>query len=88
MRKTKIPYIRDLTPEEDAKIRADIATDPDTWEIPADAVPLRVGRPAGETKQQVTVRLDIDLVRALKQPDPKGWQTRLNAAARAGMKLD
>ncbi len=39
------------------------------------------GRPRGETKQQVTVRLDTDLVEKLRAMGP-GWQTRMNAELR------
>ena len=83
----KPPLIKDNTPEEEAEIQRQIANDPDTWEIPKDAKVLRRGRPRGVTKKQVTVSLDIELIEALKTPDPKGWQTRLNAAARAGLKM-
>ncbi len=82
----KIPLIRDNTPEEEAAIKKAIAEDSDTWEIPEGAKPLRRGRPAGQKKAKVTVRLDLDLIEALKGSDPKGWQTRLNSAAWAGLK--
>ena len=82
----RIPPIRDNTPEEEAAIKKAIAGDPDTWEIPEGAKPLRRGRPAGRTKTKVTVRLDNDLIDALKGEDPKGWQTRLNAVAWAGLR--
>ena len=81
-----IPYIRDNTPEEEAEIQRQIAEDPDTWEFTGKIARGR-GRPRGATKRQVTVSLDIDLIEALRTPDPKGWQTRLNAAARAGLGL-
>ncbi|WP_417516472.1 BrnA antitoxin family protein [Minwuia sp.] len=81
------PVIPDNTPEQEAATRRAITEDPDTWEIAEDSVPIRVGRPPGRTKEQVTVRLDKDLISELKKPDPKGWQTRLNAAARAGLKM-
>jgi len=51
----------------------------------------RRGRPrlsANERKQQVTVRIDMDVIEALKKPDPKGWQTRLNAVLRSALKLE
>ena len=83
----KPPVIKDNTPEQEAEAQRQIAADPDTWGTPADAKVLKRGRPAGQSKEQVTIRLDKDLVEALKTPDPKGWQTRLNAAARVGLKL-
>ena len=83
----KPPVIKDNTPEEEAEIQRQIAEDPDTWSTPADAKAIKRGRPAGRTKEQVTVRLDKDLIQALKSPEPKGWQTRLNEAARLGLKL-
>ena len=73
------------TEEEERELQARIAKDPDTWEFTGSQ--RQRGRPFGRTKQQVTVSLDIDLIEALKQPEKKGWQTRLNAAARAGLGL-
>ncbi len=81
------PKVRDNTPAEDAAIREQIASDPDTWQADPGAKVLRRGRPSGVTKKQVTVRLDLELLEALQTPEAKGWQTRLNAAARAGLKL-
>jgi len=78
-------YIPDNSPAEEAEIQAQIRADPDTWEAPAGAPVLRRGRPPGATKLQVTVRIDKDLIAALKKPEPKGWQTRLNAALKKGM---
>jgi uncharacterized protein (DUF4415 family) len=78
------PVIRDNTPEEEAKIQQQIANDPDTWEMTGNIA--KRGRPSGATKEQITVRLDKDLLAALRTPIPKGWQTRLNAAVRAGLK--
>jgi uncharacterized protein (DUF4415 family) len=79
----KPPSISDNTPEEEAAIQRQIAEDGETWE--AGEQIGRRGRPRGRTKVQVTVSLDIDLVEALKLPDEKGWQTRLNQAARTGL---
>ncbi len=83
MAERKLPYIVDITDEEEAAIQKAISEDPDTWEFTGPVT--RRGRPKGRSKKQVTVSLDIDLIDALKEPDKKGWQTRLNAAARAGL---
>ncbi len=82
----KPPIIKDNTPEEEAEAQRQIAVDPDTWATAPDAKVLKRGRPAGQTKEQVTVRLDKALLQALKTPDAKGWQTRLNAAALLGLR--
>lgn len=73
------------SPEEEAEIQRQIAEDEDTWEFCGPVT--KRGRPLGRTKKQVTVSLDIDLIEALSKPERKGWQTRLNAAARAGLGL-
>lgn len=48
----------------------------------------RAGRPVGstkpETKVQVALRIDPDIVAAFKADGP-GWQSRMNAALRAAM---
>ncbi len=85
---SKAPNIPDNTPEQDAKIRARITKDPDTWEAAPDATPRRRGRPTGSNKAQVTVKLDNDVLDALRSPDPKGWQTRLNQHLREQLGLD
>ncbi|MEO1190688.1 MAG: BrnA antitoxin family protein [Pseudomonadota bacterium] len=84
----KPPIVQDNTPEEEAEIQRQIAEDPDTWAMPRDARVIKRGRPTGRTKQKVTVRLDKAVIDKLKSPDSKGWQTRLNAAARRGLQLD
>ena len=81
------PMIKDNTPEEEAEAQRQIAQDPDTWLTPHDAKAIKRGRPTGQTKEQVTVRLDTRLLIALKEPDPKGWQTRLNEAALRGLQM-
>lgn len=81
------PKIRLNTDEEEAEIQRQIAADPDTWSAPPDAPILRRGRPAGQTKSQVTLRLDNDVLAALKGEDPKGWQTRANAMLRKAVGL-
>lgn len=67
--------------EDDARIRAGIAADPDTHEV-SDAefalMTRRVGRPLGSgTKTQITLRVDTDVVEAFKATGA-GWQTRIN----------
>jgi uncharacterized protein (DUF4415 family) len=72
------------TDEEDARIRAGIAADPDTHEVSDAEFALmrRPGRPLGSgTKTQITLRLDTDLVEKFKATGP-GWQTNINAALR------
>ena len=69
------------TPQEDAAIDAGIALDADTHEVTktemAQMRPLR-GRPrVARPKQAVTMRLDADVLGALKASGP-GWQTRVN----------
>ena len=81
------PVIRFNTAAEEAGLQRQIAVGPDTWEAPADARIIRRGRPAGATKEQVTVRIDKDVLAILKGEDEKGWQTRLNAALRKAVGL-
>ena len=42
---------------------------------------IRRGRPTGETKTQVSLRIDNDVVAAFRAQGP-GWQSRMNAALR------
>jgi len=76
-----------VTDEEEVEIQKQIAADPDTWEAPADAKVIRRGRPVGSNKEQVTVRIDKDVLAALKGKNEKGWQTRMNAALRNAVGL-
>lgn len=79
------------TPAEDAEIAAGIAADPDTMEMSAaQFAEARMakrsrGRPAGSVaesrKETVTLRLDPDLVEAMRASGP-GWQTRCNQMLR------
>lgn len=84
---TKAPMIQNNTPEQDRAIKDAIAGDPDTWEADAGSKPRRRGRPAGSNKSQVTVKLDNDVLAALKSPASKGWQTRLNTTLREALDL-
>lgn len=80
-----------MTPSEDAAITAAAEADPDNPPLGDEfferATPRR-GRPASSNpKQHVNVRLDADVVEALKA-DGQGWQTRLNAILRDALKLN
>jgi len=69
------------TPEEDAAINAGIAADPDTVELTdadmAHLRPLRGRPPLARPKAALTMRVDADVLDALKATGP-GWQTRIN----------
>ena len=69
------------TPEEDAAIVAGIAADPDTVELTdADMArlrPLRGRPPLARPKAALTMRVDANVLDALKASGP-GWQTRIN----------
>lgn len=82
-----MPKIRDNTAEEEAEIQRQIAEEAGLEEVTAAARVLKRGRPSGQTKEQVTVRVDKDVLRALKSPSAKGWQTRLNEALRRGLEM-
>ena len=73
------------TPEEDARIRAGIAADADTYELSDEEFKQmrRPGRPLGSgTKAQVTLRLDVDILEKFKASGD-GWQTRINDALKS-----
>lgn len=81
-----------LTDAEEAAIQRQIASDPDAPEatdeqieqaLPfAEAMKRRVGRPKAENpKQQVTVRLDADIIAKMRASGP-GWQVRMNDVLR------
>ncbi len=80
---SKRPTLIRPTPEEDAAIARGIAEDPDAYEFTdedfaAVAQARKRGRPhAVQPKAQVTLRLDGDLLEALRNSGP-GWQTRVN----------
>lgn len=68
------------TPDEDEAIAKGIAQDPDTFEVPSEKIAqMRPrGRPRLERpKELVTMRLDADVVEALRARG-EGWQTRAN----------
>ena len=74
------------TDDEDAVITAAALADADNMPLtPADMTRmkrLKPGRPLGSgTKQQVSLRLDIDLIERFKATG-KGWQTRINDSLR------
>ena len=80
--------IESTTPEEDARISAAAASDPDNppW-TDADFARARPGRPPlplQQRKKRVTLSLDPDILAALKK-DGRGWQTRANAALRKAL---
>lgn len=73
------------TDEEDARIRAGIAADPDTHEVSDAEFALmrRPGRPMGSgSKTQITLRIDTAILDKFKASGP-GWQTRINDVLRA-----
>ena len=51
-----------------------------------EGVARRRGRPRGQSKTQVTLRLDNDVVSALRAAG-EGWQTRVNGLLRAAIGL-
>ena len=55
---------------------------------PAAGTLTRVGRPpiGAAAKQQVTLRLDSDVLAKFREGGP-GWQGRINAALRVAMKI-
>ena len=92
----KPPYIRDLTPEEDAAITKAALSDPDnppaTAEQLANAKPIDPESPIGKIvfrgrpklanpKKAISLRVDADVLEYFKA-DGKGWQTRMNEALR------
>ncbi len=77
------------TPEEDAAIAAGIAADPDTHELSSEQIaqmrPLR-GRPrVARPKAALTMRVDADVLDAIKASGP-GWQTRVNELLKAAVR--
>ncbi len=73
------------------KSAASVWTDPDdapdlstsAWQTKFADVPVKRGRPkSAVTKVSTTIRLDADVLEALKQSG-SGWQTRANGILRA-----
>jgi uncharacterized protein (DUF4415 family) len=94
MKRKPVPPISDA---EEARIQALIASDPDAPEITdeqarhpmtfAEAMRRYAGRPRlANPKQQVSVRLDADVLAKLRASGP-GWQGRMNAALRKELGL-
>ena len=73
------------TPEEDAQITAAALTDPDNLPLTdAELSQFKRGRgrpPGSGTKEQVTLRLDAEILEQFKATG-NGWQTRINDALR------
>lgn len=80
--------IESTTPDEDARISAAAAADPDNPEwTEAEFARARPGRPPlppERRKKRVTLSLDPDVLAELKR-DGRGWQTRANAALRRAL---
>ena len=74
----------ELTAEEIASMRPFAEVFPELAEI----IRRARGRPREPTpKKQVTVRLDAEVIEAMKK-DGAGWQTRMNATLRRELGLD
>lgn len=86
----KRPKLIPPTPEEDVAITAAALSDPDnpplTDEELAQLRPMR-GRPRlARPKVALTMRVDADVMDALKSSGP-GWQTRVNSLLRDALAL-
>jgi uncharacterized protein (DUF4415 family) len=93
MTKRPVPPISD---EREAEIQKMIAADPDAPEATdealanpmtfAEAMKRHAGRPRLKNpKQQVTVRLDADVIAKMRESGP-GWQVRMNDILRKGFR--
>jgi uncharacterized protein (DUF4415 family) len=93
---TKLKKLRPFTDEDEARVQREIASDPDAPEATdealanpmtfAEAMKRSVGRPKSENpKQQVTVRLDADVIAKMRESGP-GWQVRMNEILRKGFR--
>ena len=79
------------TADEDRAITQAALSDPDNPPITSEDIDsgrlVRVRGPqVAPTKQQVTIRLDPDILARLKE-DGRGWQTRANALLREALGL-
>lgn len=75
----------------EAELEASIAADPDWRDVPADwyeraktGLPFPLPR---ENKQQVTLRIDPDILDHFKRQG-RGWQSRINAVLRTFVQAD
>jgi len=88
--KTKSGRVLELpSPEEDAQITAAALTDPDNLPLTNEELQqfrkARGRRQGSGKKEQVTLRLDTDILEQFKATG-NGWQTRINDALRDWMK--
>jgi uncharacterized protein (DUF4415 family) len=80
MKASKPPTAPDWADPDDAP---DLATP--EWRALLDAAPVTRGRPrSARPKISTTIRLDADVLDHFRTGGP-GWQSRINAALRAGM---
>jgi uncharacterized protein (DUF4415 family) len=78
--------IEEMTVADDRAITESARADPDN--PPADELLRRRGRPLlARPKEQVTIRLDADVLARLKRGGA-GWQTRANAILRKAVGLE
>ncbi len=93
----KLRRLRPFTEADEAEVQRQIASNPDAPEATdeqlahpmtfADAMRRHAGRPRlANPKQQVSVRLDVDVLQKLKASGPR-WQARMNAALRKELGL-
>lgn len=91
---TKLKKLRPFTEDDEVRVQAEIAADPDAQEATDKQLAQRmtfdqamkrgVGRPRTDNpKQQVTVRLDADVIAKMRESGP-GWQVRMNQILRKG----
>ena len=86
-KKINLDAYKENTPAEDAAIRSAIRGDANTWEASRIPEVKPRGRPRGSNKSQVTIKLDNEVLAALKTPEAKGWQTRANALLRRALNI-